>query len=311
MTIHHIHIGIDVSKRYLDIFDPRTGHARIENTPEAIAAWLDPLETATSFAVFEATGSYDAALRTGLQAAGLAFARLNPTQTRRFAQATGRLAKTDRIDAAMLADLGTRLQPGPSASGEPERERLGELGRRRDQLVDQRTAEKVRKQESGSADALVRDSLEAHIAWLDNEIARLDAAIAALIAGSEVLKNEAELLLTVPGIGKVTTTALLALMPELGHRKPGQIAALAGLAPFNADSGLLKGIRRIQGGRRRVRRALYMAAVTAARSNSRFKSIYQRLIAAGKPAKVAFIAVARKLLITLNAIVRDQKPYCP
>ena len=154
-------------------------------------------------------------------------------------------------------------------------------------------------------------SLEAHIAWLDTEIARLDAAIAALIAESRALKTEADLLRTVPGIGQVTATALLSLMPELGRRRPGQIAALAGLAPFNADSGQLKGVRRIQGGRRRVRKALYMAAVTAARSNSRFKTLYQRLTAAGKPAKLAFIAVARKLLITLNAIVRDQKPYHP
>ena len=310
MSVHQTHIGIDVSKTHLDIFDPRTGHARIENTPQAIALWLGGRDPAAAFAVFEATGRYDGPLRAGLASAGFAFARLNPTQARRFAQATGRLAKTDRIDARMLADLGARLRPDPSTPGEPERMRLGELGRRRDQLVDQRAAEKVRKQETGGDD-LVLASLEAHIAWLDTEIARLDAAIAALIAESRALKTEADLLRTVPGIGQVTATALLSLMPELGRRRPGQIAALAGLAPFNADSGQLKGVRRIQGGRRRVRKALYMAAVTAARSNSRFKTLYQRLTAAGKPAKLAFIAVARKLLITLNAIVRDQKPYHP
>ena len=310
MSAHQTHIGIDVAKRHLDIFDPRTGHARIENTPEAIALWLGRLDPAASFTVFEATGSYDGPLRAGLGAAGFAFARLNPTQTRRFAQATGRLAKTDRIDARMLADLGARLRPPPSAPDEPERVRLGELGRRRDQLVDQRTAEKVRSKEVGG-DALVLASLQAHIVWLDTEIVRLDAAIAALIAESRALKGEADLLRTAPDVGKVTATTLRSPMPELGRRRPGQIAALAGLAPFNADSGQLTGARRIQGGRRRVRRALYMAAVTAARSNSRFKTLYQRLTAAGKPAKLALIAVARKLLITLNAMLRDQKHYSP
>ena len=309
MTLHRTHIGIDVAKRHLDIFDPRAGHGRIDNTAEAIAAWLAALDAACCLVVFEASGSYDRSLRAGLCAAGIGFARLNPTRTRRFAQATGRLAKTDRIDAAMLADLGARLQPEPTPPDEPERVRLGELARRRDQLVEQRAAELKRKREARHADAGVLASLDAHIKWLDAEIRALDEAIARLIAESRALKAEAALLRSAPGVGPVAAATLLALMPELGGRKPGAIAALAGLAPFNADSGAQRGLRRIQGGRRRVRRALYMAAVTAARSNSRFKTIYQRLRAAGKPAKLALIAVARKLLITLNAMVRDRKRF--
>lgn len=311
MILHQTYIGCDISKHHLDIFDPRTGHVRVANTDDAITQWLGQLDPACTLAVFEATGRYDQTLRRHLISHAIGYARLNPVRTRRFAEATGQLAKTDRLDAAMLADLGKRLQPPVSAPDDPERVRLGDLVRRRGQLVDMRAAEKVRRNEAGAWGEDIAACLNAHIAWLDAAIAALDKAIASLVASRPALKAAAGLMRTAPGIGQVTATTLMALMPELGRRAPGQIAALAGLAPLNADSGSLRGVRRIQGGRRQVRKALYMAAVTAARSNTRFKAFYQRLINAGKAAKTALIAVARKLLITLNAMLRDQKQYTP
>ena len=247
--------------------------------------------------------------RDALAAAGLVYSRINPVQARRYAQATGQLAKTDRIDAALLAEIGSRLAPTPQARSEPDRERLVELGRRRDQLVAQRACERTRLKESQNADAIVHESLQSHLDWLDTAIAAMDDEIARQIAQSDTLRGEAELLLSVPGVGIQTTHTVLALMPELGRRRPGAIAALAGLAPYNRDSGTVRGQRRIQGGRSRVRRALYMAALIASRFNARMKRVYQRLLDAGKPKKLALIAVARKLLITLNAIIRDQRPF--
>lgn len=308
MTLYPSSIGIDVSKAFLDIFDPSAGFARIANTPQAVSHWSASV-TPARLIVFEATGEYDRVLRDALEAAGLVYSRINPVQARRYAQATGRLAKTDRIDAALLAEIGSRLAPTPQARSEPDRERLVELGRRRDQLVAQRACERTRLKESQNADAIVHESLQSHLDWLDTAVAAMDDEIARQIAQSDTLRGEAELLLSVPGVGIQTTHTVLALMPELGSRSPGAIAALAGLAPYNRDSGTLRGQRRIQGGRSRVRRALYMAALIASRFNARMKCVYQRLLDAGKPKKLALIAVARKLLITLNAIIRDQRPF--
>ena len=308
MSIHPSCVGIDVSKAYLDIFDPQSGFARIANTAVSIRAWLARLDPDHSI-VFEATGAYDRTLRTCLEGARRAYSRINPLMARRYAQATGRLAKTDRIDAAVLAEIGTRLDPPRHGPAEPERERLGALGRRRDQLVAQRASERVRLKEADRIDPVVAKSLQGHIDWLDTSIAAIETEIAAHIARSDTLREEAALLQSVPGVGAQTATALLALMPELGHRSPGAVAALAGLAPYNCDSGTLRGQRHIQGGRARVRKALYMAALIASRFNPRLKTVYQRLLNAGKPKKLALIAVARKLLITLNAILRDKTPF--
>jgi transposase len=308
MTLHPSCIGIDVSKASLDIFDPHTGFARIANTAVSIRAWLAQLDPERVI-VFEATGHYDLTLRTCLEAARHAYSRINPLKARRYAQATGRLAKTDRIDAALLAEIGTRLDPPRHVPAEPDRERLGQLGRRRDQLVAQRACERTRLKEGGRADAVVAESLQAHIDWLDTSIARIEAEIASHIENSDSLRQQAALLQSVPGVGTQTATALLALMPELGCRSPGAVTALAGLAPYNCDSGTLRGQRRIQGGRARVRKALYMAALIASRFNSRLRRFYQRLLAAGKAKKLALIAIARKLLVILNAILRDKRPF--
>lgn len=191
--------------------------------------------------------------------------------------------------------------------GRPARERLALLHKRRDQLIACRKQERTRLSEA--ADLI--DSLAAHIAWLDDAVRDIDRQIDALITEREALRNARRLLCSVPGIGPVSAVTLLALMPELGSRSPKSIAALAGLAPLNVDSGQSRGARQIRGGRRRVREALYMAAVSVTRTKSRFAATYRALRDAGKPAKLALIAVARKLLITLNAIIRDQQPFHP
>ena len=299
-------VGIDVSKHHLDIFDASTGRTeRLANEAQAIGEFADRLRG--QYVVFEATGAYDRLLRGGLQAAGVPFARVNPSQARSFAKAAGFLAKTDQVDARMLASFGSALRPGPAAAVEAHRERLGGLQKRRDQLVGTRKQEKTRRRETTDPELIA--NIDRHLAFLDEEIAELETKIAHLIASEPDLRRTCRLVTSIPGVGPITAAALIAVMPELGQRSPKTIAALAGLAPLNNDSGKLRGQRSIRGGRKRVRDALYMAAVTASRSNSRFKRCYDRLLEKGKSKKLALIAIARRLLITANAVVRDQTPF--
>lgn len=308
MTLHPHVIGIDIAKRTLDGFDQARGQGwRLPNTPEAVANLVQSWAGCDVLVVFEATGSYDAVLRHALTAAGVAFARVNPARARDFARATGRLAKTDAIDARLLALMGAGLALAPSPAADPDRERLALLHKRRDQLVATRQEERTRLAEIEAPQ--IEASLQAHLAWLDQAIRDLEEAIRQALAASQTLREAERLLRSAPGVGPVTATTLLALMPELGARSGGAVAALAGLAPFNADSGQHRGTRRIQGGRRRVRQALYMAAVTAARISPPFADLYQRLCERGKPAKLALIAVARKLLVTLNALLKTKIPF--
>lgn len=299
-------VGIDVSKAHLDVFEARRGHGRIVNQPGAIAALVADLPR-PCLVVLEATGSYDTALREALESAGIAYARVNPEQARDFARAIGRRAKTDAVDARMLAEMGQRLDLAPTPAADPARRTLAKWQRRRDQLVAMRQQEKVRLVEE--RDELFATELRAHIAQLDQAIAAADRAIAALLAESPALAQAEKRIRSVPGVGRVTAVTLLALMPELGSRSPKQLAALAGLAPFNADSGDKRGQRFIRGGRRRVRQALYMAALSAARSNPRLREFAQTLKSRGKASKPVLIAVARKLLGIINAIMRDQTSY--
>ena len=300
-------VGIDVSKHHLDIFDGATAKtARLQNRPEPIEAWLTALGEGR-LVIFEATGAYDAALQGALTKAGAAFARVNPTTARSFAKAAGFLAKTDQVDARMLAAMGAALRPEPAEPTSPAAQRLARLHKRRDQLVAHRKQERTRRRETCETELLA--GLDRHLAFLDTEIEALEVALAELIAAEPAMKRDAQLLVSTPGVGPRVSTCLLALLPELGRRSPKTIAALAGLAPINQDSGLRRGQRCIRGGRKRVRDALYMAAVAAVRSKSRFRSDYKRLRDAGKPAKLALIAIARKLLIVTNAIIRDQQPY--
>jgi transposase len=306
MTLTQNAIGCDIAKHHLDFFDPSDGTVRrIANTPEGIEPYLAGLAGRRRMVVYEATGSYDRLLRYALAGAGISAARVNPTMARRFAQACGRRAKTDALDAHMLAELGKCLKPEADEPPCESRETLSALAKRRDQLVAMRCAEKTRLHEAH--EGLVRASLEDMLHILSKRIDQLDKQIKAFIAEHEALSAQENLLRTAPGIGPVAATTLLALMPELGALSPKKIAALAGLAPYNHDSGMLKGRRCISGGRRRVRQALYMAALSAIRHCARYRDIYTVIEARSKAKKIAIIAVARKLLTHLNAMLRDNK----
>lgn len=310
MTISLHYVGIDVSKTTLDIFDTALRRSeRIANAAAAIAALAERWRGNAVFVVFEATGRYDRMLQAALHEAAIGFARVNPQRARDFARAAGFLAKTDAVDAKMLALMAERLRPKAELPVAAERERLRMLHRRRDQLVHIRKQERTRLSEASEKEE--RDDLAAHIAFLSQRITELERSIRKLIASIEGLRHTAAQLRNAPGIGPVAATTLLALLPELGSRSPKQIAALAGLAPFNRDSGAERGKRIICGGRKRVRDALYMAALAAVRSSAHFRSTYDRLVTAGKAKKLALVAVARKLLITLNAMLRDGKSFNP
>lgn len=298
--------GIDVSKHHLDIFHAGSA-SRIANTRKALTARVKAWAEAGVFVIFEATGVYDAALRKTLAAAGVAHARVNPGRARDFARAAGFLAKTDPVDAAMLAAMGAALRPPREPEPDMDRERLAALIRRRDQLVAMRAMERTRTSEAG--DAFTREDTRIHLDWLDQRIRHLDDAIRQAARASLALRQQIALLRTAPGIGPVAAHVLAALLPELGQRTPKTIAALVGLAPINADSGQKRGQRMIRGGRKRVRDALYMAALAAVRCNMAFKAFYSRLRQAGKAPKLALIAVARKLLTVLNAMLRENKAF--
>jgi transposase len=308
MSIAHRFIGIDICKAYLDVYDDGTAKAeRITNSAAAIAAMLVRWPRAGIRVIFEATGSYDRTLRRTLEAANIVYVRVNPARARDFARATSALAKTDAIDARLLANMGRALALSPSQATDPLRERLARLQRRRDQLVATRADEKKRL--ATAEDEEVCTSITAHIAWIDAEIARLQLVIDRLVAGSAELAALRKQLQTAPGVGPVTALTLIALMPELGQRSAKTIAALAGLAPFNNDSGTLRGQRHIKGGRGRVRRALYMAALAAIRKVPRLAVHYRNVASRSGHAKVAIIAVARKLLVALNAMAKTGQPF--
>jgi transposase len=258
----------------------------------------------------EATGRYDGVLRFALAEAGIPSSRVNPDHPRGLAKALGRKAKSDSLDARLLAEFGQRLRPDPAPPPCAEEERLKQLHRRRDQLVLARAKEKTQAKDALCKE--VRDSHRRAIDRLTAEIVRFERLIGEAVSKNRRLAERARLLKTAPGIGEVAATTLIALMPELGTLTPKTSACLAGLAPFDRDSGQLRGGRRIEGGRRRVRQALYMAALVAAtRTKSRFRKDYLALIERGKPKKLALIAIARKLLVTLNAMLRDDHDYAP
>lgn len=235
------------------------------------------------------------------------YARINPQQARDFAKAMGRRAKTDPLDARMLASFGERLTPRPDPADDPLRVKLALWHKRRDQLVAMRQQERTRLAECPDADlaALMAE----HVKALGQQIRAIETTLRRLVSSHADLHATERRLRSVPGVGPVTALTLLALMPELGRRGPKTIAALAGLAPFNRDSGRKSGQRQVRGGRKRVRDALYMAAVSAARTATRLGDFSRTLREKGKPAKLALIALARKILTILNAIVRDQSAF--
>jgi transposase len=301
-------VGIDVSKAHLDIAAlPEDRRWRVAHDDAGVCelvAALVPL--APACVVVEATGGYETALVTALALAGVAVAVVNPRQVRDFAKGLQRLAKTDAIDAWVLARFGEVTRPAPRPLDDAATLDLTALVHRRRQLVEMLVAEKHRRSVARPA---VRRRLDAHIVWLEREVATADTDIAARIRQSPVWREREQLLRSVPGVGRGTASVLLTGLPELGDASPRQLAALVGVAPFAADSGRWRGQRRIWGGRAPLRAALYMAALAATRCNPVLKAFYQRLRGAGKPPKVALVAVMHKLLTVLNAIVRTGQPW--
>jgi transposase len=256
--------------------------------------------------VLEATGGYERAVVAALAAAGLPVVVANPRQIRAFARAVGQLAKTDRLDAAMLARFGAQVRPTPRALPDAQAEALDALLTRRRQLIEMLTAEKNRL---AAAVPAVRRGITQHIRWLERQLDDVDGELGALIEASPLWRAQDDLLQSVPGVGPVLSRTLLGELPELGRLTHKQIAALVGVAPMARDSGTWRGRRGVTGGRAPVRTALYMAAVTAAHHNPVIRVFYRRLRAAGKPAKVALTACMRKLLTILNAMARSGEPW--
>lgn len=301
-------IGVDIAKHWIDTYNLESGTAsRIGMTAKSLKAFA--AGCTDTLVVFEASGGYERPLAEALAAAGMAYARINPRQAREFARATGRLAKTDQVDACVLAVMGRALALSPTPPPDPARTRLAALVARREDLVDQAAREANRLKQAG--DAFVRADIASLIRVLKGRIAKVETEITAQIASDETLAATEQRLRSAPGIGPVTAASLLARLPELGRVSRGAIANLAGLAPHACDSGQMRGQRHIWGGRKQVRKSLYQAAFIATRFDPALKALRERLEAAGKPFKVAIIAVARILLTHLNAIVRDSRNYMP
>jgi transposase len=303
-------IGVDVSKDHLDAHRwPEEETLKVTNDARGHRRLIRWIGRDAHLVVFEPTSRYHRAFEAALAGAGLSFARLHPTRARRFAEASGLLAKTDKVDAAMLARMGALLEPAPDAPPSPVQAELAELHRarigfQRDQLAaENRAAEAshplVRRQAQRAARAALR------------AVTEIDAAIAALIAADPGLARKARILVSIPGISTVSAALLLAEMPEIGTLEPGAAASLAGLAPMTRESGRWRGKARIRGGRAALRRGLFMPALAAARFNPDLRTVHDRLVAAGKPTKLALTAVMRKLLLLANALIRDDRTWTP
>ena len=295
----------------------RWGEAREEGESFAVAndeTGIDEIlarlqEAGPALVVLEATGGFERPVAAALAASGFAVAVVNPRQARDFARATGRLAKTDLIDAESLARFAEAVRPTPRPVPDEEAQALGEILARRRQVVGMLTAEKNRL--FAATAKPVKKRIEAHVRWLEKELAHTDRDLDRAIEESPAWRENEELLRSVPGVGPVLARTLLAELPELGTLAPKQLAALVGVAPLNRDSGVLRGKRAIWGGRSEVRAALYMGALAATRFNPTVKAFYGRLLAAGKPRKVALVACMRKLLLILNAMLRNHTPWRP
>lgn len=309
--MEQVFVGIDVSKDRLDVHVRPSGEAfnvtrdgkgledltgRLAGRPLALVA-------------VEATGGFEVVVAAAVAGAGLPLAVVNPAQIRHFAQAVGKRAKTDPLDAEMIARFAEAVRPEPRPVADEAMRLLGELVARRRQIIEMIVAERHRERRAGSK--VVRKSLVRHIAVLEKELAEIDDDIGTMVRGSPVWRESEDLLVTVPGVSNGTARSLIAELPELGRLDRREIASLAGLAPFTRQSGHWNGKAAIGGGRAAVRSAVFMAALSASRYNPALKVFYQRLLNAGKPKMVALVAVARKLLTILNAMLRDRKPWQP
>ena len=315
MTTDAVVVGVDVAQATVAAHALPAGVTWDGATDEAglaaLVVWVAAQHPAR--VVLEATGRLEAPIVSALALAGLPVVVLNPRQVRDFAKATGQLAKSDALDARILAQAAQALQPPIRPLPEADTVALGEVTTRRRQLVEMRRGEeqRLRRLEATHASRAVRQDVAAHIAWLTRRIERLDDELRERIAASPLWQAQATLLQSVRGVGPVITQTLLAELPELGRVSAKVIAALVGVAPYVRESGVWRGRRRVHGGRREVRRVLYLGAMSGVRTNAVLGAYYARLCASGKPKKVALVACAHKLLTILNAIVRDQRPWTP
>src|SRR4051812_3059662 len=297
-------VGVDVSKHRLDVhLRPSGEHFTVSHDEQGVAALVERLAAlAPALVVLEATGGMEVAPGAALAAAGLPVAVVNPRQVRAFARATGRLAKTDRLDAATIARFAEAVRPPVRPLPDEATRHLGALVARRRQLLEMLVAERDRRH---AADPALHEGLDAHPRWLEGALAGIERDLDEAVRGSPVGRAREELLRSVPGVGPVSARPLLAELPELGSLTRRQAAALVGVAPFSRDSGKMRGKRTVGGGRATLRACLYMAAVAAARgANPPIAAFYKRLRRAGKPAKLALTACMRKLVVTLNAMLR-------
>jgi transposase len=304
-------IGIDVAKAHLDVAalprDPSLG--RVANDEAGIGALVAQLQgRAPTLIVLEATGGYETHVATALALAGLPVAVINPRHVRDFARATGQLAKTDTLDAQVLAQFAAAVRPAPRPLPDDAHADLLALVTRRRQLVDALVAERLRL---AVARPIAQTSLRRHIQYLEAQIRESDTDLTQRLKPSPLWYAREQLLRSVPGIGPQTARRLLVSLPALGTLTARQLAKLVGVAPHNVDSGPSRGRRQIWGGRASVRTALYMATLVATRCNASIRAFYRRLRDAGKPAKVALVAAMHKLLTILNAIVKSQQPWAP
>lgn len=303
-----VFVGIDVSKQRLDVAVRPSGEQwSLVNAPEKFGPFIKRLKALhPTLIVLEATGGLETALVAELAYAGLPAAVVNPKRVREFGRASGQLAKTDQLDASLLAHFAEAIRPAVRPLPTAESDRLAALVTRRRQVVDILTAERNRQHTAPSA---TRERIATHVTWLEAEVQALDDELRQFIDQTPTWHAVDELLQSVPGVGPVTAMTLIADLPELGQLDRQEIAALVGVAPMNRDSGHKRGKRRTQGGRAPVRCVLYMAALSASRFNPVIRAFYENLIRRGKEQKVALTACMRKLLVILNAIVKNQEPW--
>ena len=302
-----VFVGIDVSQARLDIAVRPGAPFSIVHTESALATLVEQLRALSpTLIVLEATDGMEIPLTSALATAGLPVVVVNPRQVRDFAKASGRLAKTDALDAQVLAQFAEVMRPQPRPFPDAEARALAALLTRRRQLVELLTAEKNRLLSDA---APIRTRLRTHSTWLERELQHTNTALAEAIRQSPVWRDKDELLQRVPGVGPVVTSTLLASLPELGILTHKQIAVLVGVATLNRDSGTLRGRRTVWGGRAQVRAVLYMSALVAARFNPVIRAFYQRLCRAGKAKKMALTACMRKLLVILNAMIKQRTPW--
>lgn len=301
-------VGIDISKDHLDVaVVPKGTQFSLNYDEEGLRDLLQRMrELSPQLILFEATGGYENQLYAALLDAGLNALRINPRQVRDFARSIGKLAKTDRIDARVLADYALKIKPELRKLPDKEQRDLSSLVTRRRQLIDMIVMEKNRLQNSSGA---VRSSLRTHIDWLKEQLSLIDKDIDKFIQSNPELEERGKILRSMTGIGRVVCGSILAYVPEMGQLSDKKISALLGVAPLNRDSGRLRGRRTVWGGRGHVRSMLYMAALSATRRNPVISAFYQRLIEAGKPKKLALVACMRKILVILNAMLRSNTPF--